>query len=248
MRKIILIAFVCALSLKTQAQTNFQPLGYTDVLDLAKKENKHVFIDFYTDWCAPCKRMAKDVFPQKEVGDYLNTRYVCLQLNAEKEGKELAENFEVEAYPTFIVTNAQGKYMFRIVGGMEARYFIIRMNENTDPECSPVRIAERYLTGERTPQVVEHYISVLKRNGKYKEGKEVIENYFDSLSNEQRMLKENLFIYLCNTSDWNSTRAQFFVKHLKDFDTSSIESINRHFTFLYRNEAKRYFLTSVLIN
>ena len=82
MRKIILIAFVCALSLKTQAQTNFQPLGYTDVLDLAKKENKHVFIDFYTDWCAPCKRMAKDVFPQKEVGDYLNTRYVCLQLNA----------------------------------------------------------------------------------------------------------------------------------------------------------------------
>lgn len=38
MRKIILIAFVCALSLKTQAQTNFQPLGYTDVLDLAKKK------------------------------------------------------------------------------------------------------------------------------------------------------------------------------------------------------------------
>ena len=45
MRKIILIAFVCALSLKTQAQTNFQPLGYTDVLDLAKKEGFQGFIE-----------------------------------------------------------------------------------------------------------------------------------------------------------------------------------------------------------
>ena len=193
MRKIILIAFVCALSLKTQAQTNFQPLGYTDVLDLAKKKINMFLSIFIRIGVHPANGWQKMFSPQKEVGDYLNTRYVCLQLNAEKEGKELAENFEVEAYPTFIVTNAQGKYMFRIVGGMEARYFIIRMNENTDPECSPVRIAERYLTGERTPQVVEHYISVLKRNGKYKEGKEVIENYFDSLSNEQRMLKENLF-------------------------------------------------------
>lgn len=52
-----------------------------------------MFVDFYTDWCGPCKVMARDVFPQKQVGDFFNAKFVCLKLNAEKEGRELAKLF-----------------------------------------------------------------------------------------------------------------------------------------------------------
>ena len=30
---------------------NFRPLSYTEAIELAAKENKMVFIDFYTTWC-----------------------------------------------------------------------------------------------------------------------------------------------------------------------------------------------------
>lgn len=57
--------------------------------------------------------------------------------------------------------------------------------------------------------MVEYYVSDLMRDGKYAEGAKTIEDYFASLSQEQRMLKENMFIYLRYTLDWSSPRAQF---------------------------------------
>lgn len=70
---------------------------------VAKEEHTNVFVDFYTDWCAPCKRMSMFVFPEKKLGDYMNSRYVCLQLNAEKEGKALTTIVE------WLKANGQGQ-------------------------------------------------------------------------------------------------------------------------------------------
>ena len=72
---------------------NFRPLSYTEAIELAAKENKMVFIDFYTTWCGPCKRMSKEVFPQQEVGEYFNRTFISLKLDAEKEnGYDLRRN------------------------------------------------------------------------------------------------------------------------------------------------------------
>ena len=86
------------------------------------------------------------------------------------------------------------------------------------------------------------------RNGKYAEGIDVVEDYFNSLSNAQRMREENLFLYLRYTVDWNNDRAQFFIDHHDDFDGATKEKINKHFIFLYQNEIKRYFLGSIFQN
>ena len=75
---------------------NFRPLSYTEAIELAAKENKMVFIDFYTTWCGPCKRMSKEVFSQQEVGEYFNRTFISLKLDAEKEnGLELAKKYAV---------------------------------------------------------------------------------------------------------------------------------------------------------
>lgn len=81
----------CAIAVAgmASAQTNFRDITFDQAIEAAQKENKLVFVDFYTDWCGPCKMMARDVFPQKELGDYMNDKFVSVKLNAEKERERI---------------------------------------------------------------------------------------------------------------------------------------------------------------
>ena len=44
---------------------NFEKLTLEEALIKAKTENKYVFVDCYTTWCGPCKRMTEFVFPSE---------------------------------------------------------------------------------------------------------------------------------------------------------------------------------------
>lgn len=139
------------------AQTNFRSIDFNEALKQSQAENKLVFIDFYTDWCGPCRKMSKEVFPQKQVGDYFNAQFVCIKLNAEKEGKELAQKFEVKAYPTFIIADQQGNAKATITGAFPADAFVAKVKNELNPEMAPERMKQRYESGERTPELVDAY-------------------------------------------------------------------------------------------
>ncbi|MBI4535038.1 MAG: DUF255 domain-containing protein, partial [Ignavibacteriae bacterium] len=53
----------------------------------AKKKQKKVLIDVYTDWCGWCKRMDVQTYADKSVASYLNEKYVVIKLNAESNKK-----------------------------------------------------------------------------------------------------------------------------------------------------------------
>ena len=44
---------------------------------------KKILINFYTDWCAPCKVMEKNTYNQPVIAAYLNENYYPVKFNAE---------------------------------------------------------------------------------------------------------------------------------------------------------------------
>ncbi|MCP3929677.1 MAG: thioredoxin family protein [Bacteroidetes bacterium] len=89
------------------------------LLDQAKEEEKLVFVDFYTNWCLPCKLMDEDVFPHKGTGDFFNDHFINYKVNAEMgHGVNLANIFEVKAYPTLLFLDINGKVLARKEGAV----------------------------------------------------------------------------------------------------------------------------------
>lgn len=78
-------------------------------------ESKLVILDFYANWCAPCKKLSKyleelkDQFPNVEIK----------KINVDQD-EELAEYHNIESLPTLVVV-LKGKVVERLEGFSEEK-------------------------------------------------------------------------------------------------------------------------------
>jgi len=191
----------------SNAQTEFRHLSHDEAIAQAKAEGKLVFIDFYTQWCGPCKRMAREVFPLKEVGDYFNSKYVCISLDAENEaeGKPYLQKYFVAAFPTFVVVDPKnGDMLYNASSAtFDGKEFCQRIENGINSDSSPSRIKARYESGERTPKVVSAIASQLINQaaamddgmGKMLEAVGIVDEYWQNLSDADKAAEENSFCY-----------------------------------------------------
>ncbi len=95
---------------------DFKNISFEEALEQAKAEDKLIFIDFHTEWCGPCKKLAAGPFKEEANGDFYNQNFISLKLDAEKEGIAAAKRYSVTAYPTLIFVNGDGDIVHRGVG------------------------------------------------------------------------------------------------------------------------------------
>ena len=96
-------------------------------VELAKKEGKPLLIDFYAVWCGPCNQFKKAAHADADIVKLLE-QVVLVKLDAEKDnGKVMAERFQVNGYPTYILANSELKTIYRW-SGYEKAYFTEKLN------------------------------------------------------------------------------------------------------------------------
>ncbi|MEI8085348.1 MAG: thioredoxin [Paludibacter sp.] len=106
---------------------------HVDILTLTDKnfqqqtKNKVVLVDFWAEWCAPCKMMAPIL---NDVAGELNGNSHVGKLNVEQY-QNMAQQFNVRSIPTLILFK-NGKEVKRFVG-IKQKDFLLKEIKSVNP-------------------------------------------------------------------------------------------------------------------
>jgi thiol:disulfide interchange protein DsbD len=95
----------------------------------AKENDKPVMIDFFADWCVPCKEMETSTFSQPKVVE-MSTHFIMLKVDLTTENtpqaKELKSKYNIKGVPTIVFLNRKGEELpgLRTVGFVDKEKLI----------------------------------------------------------------------------------------------------------------------------
>lgn len=87
-----------------------------------EQEDNYIVIDFYADWCNPCKKIA----PLYEELSNLYKNIVFKKINIDT-ASEIAQEFNIESIPTFVVLNNDNE-IYRIQDFYKLSKFLEKLN------------------------------------------------------------------------------------------------------------------------
>lgn len=88
MKKLTIVVFAVVLAFQmsaiAQGKNKVNWYSFEDAYAASQTYKKKVFVDIYTDWCGPCRRMDFYTFGDEKVANYLNQHFYPVKLNAEQ--------------------------------------------------------------------------------------------------------------------------------------------------------------------
>lgn len=140
---------------------HFNKGSWAEALEIAKSEDKLIFLDAYTTWCGPCKKMTRDIFPDKTVGDFFNKNFINVKMDMEKgDGIKIARDYNINAYPTLIFIDGNGKMVHRAAGYHTVEQFMELGNAAISPEGQLSTLEKRFQEGDRDPEFLRQYTQI----------------------------------------------------------------------------------------
>jgi thiol:disulfide interchange protein DsbD len=113
---------------------NWQPYS-EGLLTKARKINKPVIIDFYADWCSPCRELEEITFHDATIVKQAKQDFIMIKVDLTRKGnplhEQLLKKYEIKGVPTVVFLNGKGKERndLRLVDYLPASQVLTRMAE-----------------------------------------------------------------------------------------------------------------------
>ncbi len=174
---------------------------------------KPIFVDVYTDWCGYCKMMDRDVFSDDEVGDYFNSQFVNVKLDAETEfGALFAANFDVTGYPTYLILDDRGNFIGDIVGYTEKQSLLESAEAYIEGWKMLPGLSKKFANGTISDKELMDYAVLLDNQGDAK-AQGIIDQLLNNIALEDIMDPDN---------------AEFLASFIEDADLQAYLMITQH--------------------
>ena len=167
--KNILIAVLFIASMQwTHAQgIEFFEGSWDDAKMEAAKNEKLIFVDAYTSWCGPCRKLKKVVFPQKKAGDFFNKHFISLSLDLEKrKGLIFSLYYDIRAYPTLLYMDANGDIIKKDLGFRDVHRLVKEAGNVIDLYYNPDKLEEKIKVAKSNKYYVKLLVNALYRQNK----------------------------------------------------------------------------------
>ena len=114
------------LAFSAQADPGWQT-DYKKAQEEAKTNKKLLLVDFTgSDWCGYCIRLNREILSKSQFKDYASKNLVLLEVdfprakqqstNLKEQNQRLAEEYQIEGFPTIVVLNGDGHKVWRYDG------------------------------------------------------------------------------------------------------------------------------------
>lgn len=208
-----------------------------EIKALAKKEGKMIMVDLSATWCGPCKMMKKNIFTIPTVARFFNKNFVTLfvECDIEKEkAEELKKLYGYSAFPTILFLNAEGELVHKMVGSTETGDQFVNVAKKALENKGLKHYNDRYAAGEKTPEFIKEYITVLGESYEKELAGKVASDYLNSLSIDEMATKDNFTILKENIMDLDAKPFQLFAANrAKFYALASEKDVESYYNMLW---------------